>query len=137
MKITFFQGNVETPLHPSRNLAVKTQPPILLVEDTPLLQFLHQEFLKPIACDVVATGAEALFMASSHRYDLILMDLGLPDISGLEVIQQLRQDIKNQKTPIVILTAQTLDFLPAQVTQVIYKPVNHQTLKRLVLQFIK
>jgi len=137
MKVTFFQGNVQTDSSVSRDLAAKTRPPILLVEDTPLLQFLHQEFLKPITCDVVATGAEALFMASRYRYDLILMDLGLPDISGLEVIQQLRQDIKNQKTPIVILTAQTLDFLPEQVTQMLYKPVNHQTLKSLVLQFIK
>jgi len=137
MKVTFFQGNVETHLHPSRNLAVKTKPPILLVEDIPLLQSLHQEFLKPIVCDIAATGAEALFMASSHRYDLILMDLGLPDISGLEVIQQLRKDPQNQKTPIVILTAQTLDFFPEQVTQVIHKPVNRQTLKQLVVQFIK
>jgi DNA-binding response OmpR family regulator len=141
MKITFFQGNVETHIHPSRSPVVKTKPLILLVEDAPLLQFLHQEFLKPIACDVVSTKAEALFKASSHRYDLILMDLGLPDTNGIEVIQQLRKETQNQKTPVVILTTQTLDFFSKRklnpVAQVICKPVNCQTLKKLVSQFIK
>lgn len=142
MKVTFFQRNIKTPWLPTlKGLAVKAKSPILLVEDNPLLQSLHQIFLKPIACDVASTGAEALFMASRQRYDLILMDLGLPDISGIEVIQQLRAKSQNKKTAIIILTAQAPNFIPknllAQVVQVICKPVDRRTLKNLALHFIK
>jgi CheY-like chemotaxis protein len=137
MTTTFFQRNTST-AYPSGPI-VKTKAPILLVEDIPIIQFLHQEFLKPMVCDVAVTGIEALTMASQQCYKLILLDLGLPDINGIEVMQRLRVESQNQKTPIVILTAHGGEFLPkhllSQVEQVIYKPVNRLALFRLALEF--
>ena len=50
------------------------------------------------------TGREALTLFFSHRPELVLLDLGLPDMDGLEVLEQLRSD-PGQEIPVIILTA--------------------------------
>lgn len=50
------------------------------------------------------TGSEALTLFFSHRPELVLLDLGLPDMDGLEVLEQLRSD-PGQEIPVIILTA--------------------------------
>lgn len=55
------------------------------------------------AVDTVHDGEEALFMGGSEPYDVIVLDLGLPRLSGLEVLQQWRAS--DMATPVLILTA--------------------------------
>ena len=78
---------------------------ILVVEDEDQLREqlsarLHQE---GFAVDVAADGSEGLYLGREYPIDLGVVDLGLPKMSGIEVIRSLREDGK--KFPILILTA--------------------------------
>lgn len=65
---------------------------ILLVEDDPVIQLIHKRYIKQIDCDLVVaeTGKQALAFAT-QQFDLILMDVGIPEISGLEVTSIIRE----------------------------------------------
>ena len=52
-----------------------------------------------------ANGAEALEIARTQRPDLIILDVMIPDISGLEVLKKLKFDADTQKIPVLLLTA--------------------------------
>ena len=82
---------------------------ILLVEDNRLAQIAVQNQLTALNCDVnlVNNGEEALQATRTTIYDLIFMDIGLPDINGCEVTCRIRQkkNKPNYHTPIVALTA--------------------------------
>jgi two-component system KDP operon response regulator KdpE len=76
---------------------------ILVVDDEPAIRKTLSTNLARHGYDVDAaeTGYEALDRYSRRKHDLILLDLGLPDIDGLEVIQQIRQ---RGSTPIIVLS---------------------------------
>ena len=78
---------------------------ILLVEDDPSLARGLTAILRAAgpAVDPAEDGKTALMLAHGEPYSLITLDLGLPDISGLDVLRQLRRE--GLKTPILILTA--------------------------------
>ena len=78
---------------------------ILVVEDEPALQQQICNELKALAYAVDATGdgKEAYYLASEYSFDAAIVDLGLPGLSGLEVISRLRGD--GNRLPILILTA--------------------------------
>jgi len=76
---------------------------VLVVDDDPAIRKTLSTNLARHGYDVdtAETGYEALDRYSRKRHDLILLDLGLPDIDGLEVIQQVRQ---RASTPIIVLS---------------------------------
>jgi len=78
---------------------------ILMVEDDEALSSSLKKELKTsgFAVDVVANGIDAEFMGDEEPYDAIILDLGLPDRPGLEVLKNWRE--KNNKVPVIILTA--------------------------------
>ncbi|HEV2188589.1 MAG TPA: response regulator [Stellaceae bacterium] len=80
---------------------------ILVVEDNELNMKLLNDVLEAHGYDVLTTGegAVALAWARQYRPDLILMDLQLPDMSGLEVTRQLKADADTASIPIVAVTA--------------------------------
>jgi CheY-like chemotaxis protein len=57
--------------------------------------------------DNAATGAEALKMVAAQNYDLILLDLLLPDMDGVDVLEHIKQ--KNSLTPVIIVTGVTAE----------------------------
>jgi two-component system, OmpR family, KDP operon response regulator KdpE len=79
---------------------------VLIVEDQPELVRALQINLRARQYDVMAarTGREALALAASHPPDAIILDLGLPDIDGTEVIVELR---RWYKAPIIVLSGRT------------------------------
>ncbi len=79
---------------------------IMVVEDDPAIQRSVAALLKAEGYDVVVTadGAEAVQLATSEMPDLILLDVILPGLNGLQVCQEIRQRIY---TPIIMLTAKT------------------------------
>jgi len=79
---------------------------ILLVEDERKLRDLVRSYLEQAGFTVLSTGsgAEALSLASTAAPDLLVLDLGLPDVSGDAIARELRQA---GTTPIVMLTART------------------------------
>ena len=78
---------------------------LLLVEDDKALSadLALQLERHGFAVDAVFDGKEALFMGQSEPYDAIILDLGLPEISGIDVLKQLRS--QQISTPVLILTA--------------------------------
>ena len=82
---------------------------VLVVEDEPdLLRALCQALREEgYAVDPADNGRSALIKALSWDYDLVVLDLMIPDLSGLEVLKELR---KQKKTPVLVLTAKdTID----------------------------
>jgi CheY-like chemotaxis protein len=82
---------------------------VLLVEDNPINALLARALLTREGCavDRAATGHEALEATAHAPYDLILMDLRMPDLDGLSAARMLRQ--RGVQTPIVALTANSFE----------------------------
>ncbi len=82
---------------------------VLLVEDTPAARKIAETFLKVWGCEVATAedGTSALELSKHTAFDLIYMDLGLPDIDGIEIVKRIKEDSENSnsKTPIIGLTA--------------------------------
>lgn len=80
---------------------------ILVVEDKPrLAHLLHRVLMdERHNVDVAYDGVSGLDLASSGTYDLVLLDLMLPKLGGIEVCQQMRAD--DVKTPVLMLTARS------------------------------
>ncbi|MES9831224.1 MAG: response regulator transcription factor [Candidatus Thiodiazotropha sp. L084R] len=78
---------------------------LLLVEDDKLLSTSLKQDLEHqgYAIDLAEQGVEAEFMGDETEYDLIILDLGLPKRSGIDVLQNWRS--KGNNTPVIILTA--------------------------------
>ncbi len=81
---------------------------VLVVDDNDDFAQLVQHFLIPLGVRVEAAsnGREALVMAKDCKYDVILLDLVMPDLDGLQVVERLRGDGYGQ--PIIAITAQAL-----------------------------
>ncbi len=82
---------------------------ILVVEDNKINQMITRKILEKhkITCDTADNGEIAVEKAKTIDFDLILMDIHMPGISGIEATNQIRKF--NQKTPILALTAVTID----------------------------
>lgn len=115
---------------------------VLLIEDDAIVRIVHMNFLEELGyeVDIACHGTEALTMVD-NPYDLILMDMGLPDILGTEVVKEFRRRLtKEKRTPIIALTGYSsesskLDFLASGIDEVIIKPVFFEQLEQILLQY--
>jgi two-component system aerobic respiration control sensor histidine kinase ArcB len=126
---------VELPLHISKRpmqlskLQV-TGLHILLVEDIELNVMVAKALLEKLGqtVDVAMTGQEAIDKARSESYDLILLDIQLPDMTGFDVAAVLHEEELVMQTPIVALTANVIkkreEYLQNGMDDVIAKPVK-------------
>ncbi len=80
---------------------------VLIVEDNELNMKLFSDLLEANGYATVQTrnGVEAVGLARKHRPDLILMDIQLPEVSGLQVTQWLKDDDELRSIPIIAITA--------------------------------
>ena len=80
---------------------------VLIVEDNELNMKLFNDLLEAHGYQTVQTrnGLEALDLAREHRPDLILMDIQLPEVSGLDVTRWLKEDDELKTIPVVAVTA--------------------------------
>jgi two-component system, cell cycle response regulator DivK len=80
---------------------------ILIVEDNELNMKLLNDVLEAHGYEVMSTsrGAVAIEWARQHRPNLILMDLQLPDVSGLDATRQLKADEETRHIPVIAVTA--------------------------------
>lgn len=79
---------------------------ILMVEDEKIVQITTTAMLKRLgnAVDIADTGSSAIERVKTQNYDLILMDIGLPDMQGTEVTRKIRQMKAAKRTLIVAVT---------------------------------
>jgi two-component system, cell cycle response regulator DivK len=80
---------------------------VLIVEDNELNMKLFNDLLIAHGYDTLQTkdGVEALVLARRHRPDLILMDIQLPEVSGLEVTRWIKEDEHLKRIPVIAVTA--------------------------------
>jgi signal transduction histidine kinase/CheY-like chemotaxis protein len=84
---------------------------VLVVEDDPINQEILKVLLERpgLLVDVANTGLKALLAARSARYDLILMDLRMPEMDGLHATREIRALPEYRETPIIALTADVFE----------------------------
>ncbi|MBC3467517.1 transporter substrate-binding domain-containing protein [Pseudomonas sp. RW10S2] len=123
-------------LQPSRPgfQAGKLKPEVLLVEDTLANQAVLQSQLDALGCctELACTGEDALLALNRGHYDIILLDCGLPGISGYEVARRWRaveQSSGRMQTPIVAISASsddahTLACFESGMDGVLKKPIS-------------
>lgn len=114
---------------------------VLLVEDVPLIQKFSIDVLAALGCKVTLANnaTKALELAKNH-FDLIFMDIGLPDDDGLSVVRKLRNTQQHQQTPIIALTAHATDqvrqdCLSAGVNDFLAKPASYKTLSNCISKY--
>lgn len=103
---------------------------ILLVEDIELNVMVAKALLEKLGqrVDVAMTGQEAIDKVRGHTYDLILLDIQLPDMNGFEVAKTLHEEDLVIQTPIVALTANVIkkreEYLQNGMDDIIAKPIK-------------
>ena len=116
---------------------------ILVIEDDKELQREIESMLKKkidSICDSITLGSEALEMTSVYNYSLIILDLSLPDISGLQIIKQLRAWKVN--TPILVITSNPLLQMRLSVLEngaddCLLKPFSNDELYMRIMAIIR
>jgi PAS domain S-box-containing protein len=117
---------------------------VLLAEDNALNQEVAIDLLQHVGllADLAADGEEAVSKASENAYDLILMDLQMPKMDGLEATRRIRRMSLHAMTPIIAMTANAFEedrqsCLDAGMNDHIPKPVDPNELYRTMLRWLK
>ncbi len=104
---------------------------ILVVEDNERNMKLVRDVLqaKEYSTLEATTGAQAIELATTHKPALVLMDIQLPDLDGVETLRRLRADARTASIPVLALTAQAMQgdrerFLAAGFDFYLSKPVD-------------
>jgi two-component system cell cycle response regulator DivK len=115
---------------------------ILVVEDNEKNMKLFRDVLSATGYRTLeaTTGGEAVEMATEHAPDLVLMDIQMPDIDGVEALRRLRADARTSSLRVLAVTAQAMQgdrehFLAAGFDGYLSKPVNVQELLGTVRRY--
>ncbi len=86
-------------------------PEALIIDDDNVARYVLKRLLSQVRCTVteMPTGMDGLRAARHHHPDIIFLDLVMPDISGLEVLTQLKADPGTASIPVVVVTSKTLE----------------------------
>jgi len=116
---------------------------VLLAEDEPINQEVSMMLLEDVGFDIdlAADGVEAVNLARQKRYDLILMDIQMPNLNGQDATRAIRADTLNTRTPILAMTANAFDedrqaCLLAGMDDHIGKPINPDGLYEVLLSWL-
>ena len=118
-------------------------PLVLVVEDSDAIRAAFTILLEEsgYAVATAATGAEAVRLAAERAPDLVLLDLGLPDIPGLDVLRRIKANPATARIPVVALTgrddpADRAALMAAGCAAYLVKPVDTQQLIRSIPGYI-
>jgi PAS domain S-box-containing protein len=119
---------------------------ILVAEDVELNQYLVKHIMESwgFSVDIVNNGREAIEKVQKNNYDLVLMDIQMPEMDGMEATRQIRQ-LKNAEkasVPIIALTANALKgdsekYIAAGMNDFLPKPFNEQKLFLIISNNLK
>lgn len=117
---------------------------ILIVDDSPTSRVMHRYLITSktnyeVLC--ATDGLQALDLAKSSRPDLILMDVMMPEVDGLEVCRRLRKDKQTEALPVILLTFKSGEG-PAAVgresgaNEYLTKPVDEAILLKTLKRYL-
>ncbi|MDO9246071.1 MAG: ATP-binding protein [Phenylobacterium sp.] len=117
---------------------------ILAAEDNPTNRLVLQALLEPLGAELiqVASGEEAVAACEGDSFDVVLMDIQMPGIGGVEAVRQIRRRERETgcaRIPIVALTAnvmthQVADYRAAGMDDYVAKPINFERLYAALMQ---
>ena len=115
---------------------------VLVVEDNERNMKLFRDVLAASGYRTLeaTTGSQAVELAQRHIPDVVLMDVQLPDLDGVEALRRIRSDARTAYVPVVAVTAQAMDgdrerFLRAGFDAYLPKPVDITELLGLVRRY--
>ncbi len=121
----------------------KNRPRILLCEDEPINQEIFKEILQELGYDVetAGNGAVGFGKASKANYDLILMDMQMPEVSGIEATKLIRALPSYGQVPIIALTANAFESdriacMGAGMNDFLSKPLDPEVLGARVREWL-
>jgi DNA-binding response OmpR family regulator len=118
------------------------KPKILIIEDETPAAMMMVHVLSRTGCNalVACTGEKGMALAQENKFDLIVLDVDLPDISGFEICNELKQRRLSRHTPIFFVTKESCDedrhrafelgavdyiIKPFEVTDLIFRIISH------------
>lgn len=117
---------------------------VLIVEDNELNMKLFEDLLEVNSCEVfkATDGRNVLDLAHKHKPDLILMDIQLPEVSGLEVTAWLKSDDELKHIPVIAVTAFAMKgdeqkMIEGGCQDYISKPISLTEFMRVVNKYLK
>jgi CheY-like chemotaxis protein len=110
---------------------------VIVVEDEPDMAEMFAEMVRLMGLEVIKSysGLQAIDIISEKKPDLVLLDIMLPDISGLEVLRHIHRDPRLSRIPVIVVSARSLPSdvkqgLDAGASFYLAKPVSFVDLKR-------
>ncbi len=114
------------------------KPFALIIEDDRdiVSLFRHVMDLAGYRTEIVLHGGVAVDYLSKSKPDIVLLDLGLPGVSGVEILKMMHADERLKHVPVVVITAHShlIETLPIKPQLVLIKPVNIEQMSNLVLR---
>lgn len=116
---------------------------VLLIEDHPLVASMQKDLFTTLGClvDIAPTASGAKLLLIKNSYDLILIDLGLPDMSGIEFMHTIQNEL-NLKVPVVAITGHgtrhdRIECLTAGMQDMFNKPITAHTAELITNRYIQ
>ncbi|MCX5792537.1 MAG: response regulator [Elusimicrobia bacterium] len=90
------------------NFFKPSQPLVMVVDDNPMLLEMYEVFLEFLNCKCikVSDSREALATAETHKPHLILMDISMPELTGLQVLEMLKLKPATKNIPVLMITGE-------------------------------
>ena len=117
-------------------------PKVLIIEDDPGHQILLQKLIEKTgcSCDCADDGRDGVMKAISNDYDLIFVDIHIPNLDGFVVVTTLRE--RGINTPMIAVTALTLDgvdrvALDAGYNDFLRKPIEQEDVSRVIEEYFQ
>ena len=120
------------------------RPKILMVDDAKALRLLVEKALRPFDCEVreATNGFNALFAMEKTMPDLILLDVSMPIMTGLQMLTMMRSNPTLEEVPVIMLTSRADHLILPQLTALgvsgmLLKPFNEAALIEKIQSVIK
>ena len=136
-------GPVESNTAPQEEGNVVDGMQILVAEDVQINQYLIKHFFNGLNCSLqfVDNGRKAVEEVTNHNFDLVLMDIQMPEMDGMEATKAIRAgaDKKKAQIPVIALTANALKgadakYLAAGMNNYLSKPYTKEKLLQVIRQ---
>lgn len=125
-------------------LLMSSQRRVLVVDDIPANRIIAEAMLRQLGWTVATAsdGREALRALGASPFDLVLLDISMPGISGMEVCQSIRNNEALANLPVIAYTAHAQpedrrNFIASGFNEVLIKPVNRDTLASAVAEVMQ
>ncbi|MDX5346308.1 MAG: response regulator, partial [Hymenobacteraceae bacterium] len=120
------------------------EPYVLLVDDNLINQKVAVKLLQMIGCraDVASNGFEAIEKATTQVYDVIFMDIQMPEMDGVTATQEIKKQLKENCPPIIAMTAYSMKhdaekFISQGLDDYVSKPVKTTTLHQVISHWLQ